>query len=31
MLSDKTKAHLLKKIPFGCKVFDENDNEILFD
>ena len=31
MLNDKTKVHYLKKMPFGCKVFDENDNEIFFN
>jgi hypothetical protein len=24
----RDKAHYLKKIPFGCKIMDENENEI---
>ena len=24
----KAKIHFLKKIPFGCKIIDNNDNEI---
>jgi hypothetical protein len=31
MINDKTKVHYLKKIPFGCKVFDLDDNEIIFN
>ena len=31
IIINKTKVHFLKKIPFGCKIFDENDNEIIFN
>ena len=27
-INAKTKIHFLKKIPFGCKIIDDNDNEI---
>jgi hypothetical protein len=30
-INDKTKAHYLKKIPWGCKVFDEKGEEIMFN
>jgi hypothetical protein len=29
-INDISKIHYLKKIPFGCKIIDVNDNEILY-
>jgi hypothetical protein len=28
IINNKSEAHFLKKIPFGCKVFDEQNQEI---